>query len=482
MPAEREPSLSASRRRSAPTRSSRHLPARGRRVPNHVPGRQRERGIQIAAGTLDGSRALRSAGPLAESVAQGPRPAAAGAAHADAVGPRTPAQQERYLQAVGLLQRYDRRDNVEKALENPPGARGGAPQFGPRPGRAGARQPRRCSASRRTAHGPTGRIAAAEAARALDPALPEVDITLGETLLATGRTKEAVEAFRRALAQRPDDFEALLGLGRANETDGDDAAAEEAFQRAIELQPSLAGYNQLGLPLQRTRPLSRSRRHVPARGARPRRTATAGAEQPRGRLDHAPAISPARWRHIRKALAIRRSNGDGRGQPRPHAALDGARGGRPRDLEAARYGPQRLPHLGQPRRRLSGPKGRTGRRGGLRALDRAGARNSCASTPPTRGLRLRPRPASPRRVAAGRGGEWNRPSPDRRAEGSRRLLRCRHRRRARRPERRSAGLDPQGRRRRLLPRDPRPPARVCRLAEEPAFRSIVAAPRKAAGS
>jgi Flp pilus assembly protein TadD len=89
-------------------------------------------------------------------------------------------------------------------------------------------------------------IAASDAARALDPGLPEVDVALGDTLRLTGRLHEAIEAYRRALAARPGDVEALLGLGRAASSAGDAATAEAAFQRAIELQPSFRVFNQLG--------------------------------------------------------------------------------------------------------------------------------------------------------------------------------------------------------------------------------------------
>ena len=53
-------------------------------------------------------------------------------------------------------------------------------------------------------------------------------------------------AFRRALAARPGNVEALIGLGRAAQAAGDQAAAEAAFRRAIELEPSFAVFNQLG--------------------------------------------------------------------------------------------------------------------------------------------------------------------------------------------------------------------------------------------
>src|SRR5205807_3785551 len=89
-------------------------------------------------------------------------------------------------------------------------------------------------------------LAAAESATRIDGDLPEVDVLRGETLLATGRAGEAIASFRRATTARPGDVQALLGFGRAAEAAGDDAAAEAAFRRAIELQPSFAVFNQLG--------------------------------------------------------------------------------------------------------------------------------------------------------------------------------------------------------------------------------------------
>jgi Flp pilus assembly protein TadD len=55
-----------------------------------------------------------------------------------------------------------------------------------------------------------------------------------------------VEVFRSAIAARPSDVDAQLGLGRALEAAGDTPSAETAFRRAIALQPSFAVFNQLG--------------------------------------------------------------------------------------------------------------------------------------------------------------------------------------------------------------------------------------------
>ncbi len=202
-------------------------------------------GRQLAANALDGSEIFALQDRLADGVVQDLRLRRGTRRTPTPSGLDTTALQERYLQAIGLLQRYDRRDSVERALamlqalaqERPSSAlvqaalaRANLAMFDFTKDQAFADRA----------------IATSETARELDPGLPEVDITVGETLLLTGHPKEASEAFRRALAANPDKVDALLGLGRALELAGDDAAAEDAFRRAIALQPSFAVFNQVG--------------------------------------------------------------------------------------------------------------------------------------------------------------------------------------------------------------------------------------------
>jgi Flp pilus assembly protein TadD/TolB-like protein len=157
----------------------------------------------------------------------------------------TVSEQERYLQAIGLLQRYDKRDGVERSvqiLEKLAREKPRSPLVQAALGRASLAMfdftKDKTWADRA--------ISASETARGLDPDLPEVDITVGQTLLATGRPKEAAVAFRRALAANPDKVEALLGLGNAANAAGDPITAENALKRAVALQPSFGAYNQLG--------------------------------------------------------------------------------------------------------------------------------------------------------------------------------------------------------------------------------------------
>ncbi len=203
------------------------------------------RGKQIAAAAIDGADLFTLQDRVADGVVhdlslrQGKRRTP------PPTGLDTPAEQDGYLQAIGLLQRYDRRDGVEKALgilqklaaENPQSAlvqaalaRAELAMFD------FTKDPERAARA----------LAASDRARELDPELPEVDVTVGETLFATGKAKEAVVAFRRALAARPGNVEAFIGLGRAAQAAGDPAASQAAFLRAMELQPSFAVFNQLG--------------------------------------------------------------------------------------------------------------------------------------------------------------------------------------------------------------------------------------------
>jgi Flp pilus assembly protein TadD/TolB-like protein len=204
-------------------------------------------GAQIAANTLDGSASdlFSLQDTLADFVARDLH--FPGARRRHTLSPGLDAdQQARYLQAIGLLQRYDRRDAVEQALEILGRLAAERPGSAPVAAALGRASLAMFDFTKDRAWADRA-IASADSARSIDPSLPEVDVTVGETLLVAGRAREAALAFRRALAADADDFEALLGLGRSSESAGDDSDAEAAFRKAIRLQPaSFAAYNQLG--------------------------------------------------------------------------------------------------------------------------------------------------------------------------------------------------------------------------------------------
>jgi len=164
-------------------------------------------------------------------------PARPGGETASTSGLKTASQQERYVQALGSLQRYDKRASVEEAIgllkplavEEP-----GSALVAAALGRAYLFK---FNLTREKGWAEEARSAAARAAL-LDATLPEVDITLGELRLRTGQPAEAVRSFQHALSIRGNDYEASLGLARAEDAAGNETAAEAAYRRAIQLQPS----------------------------------------------------------------------------------------------------------------------------------------------------------------------------------------------------------------------------------------------------
>ena len=90
-------------------------------------------------------------------------------------------------------------------------------------------------------------VQACECASALDPELPEVQLTLGELLALAGKNEDAAHRFERVLAHEPGWPEALAGLVRAREALGDHAGAERACHDAIVARPDAwGGHYELG--------------------------------------------------------------------------------------------------------------------------------------------------------------------------------------------------------------------------------------------
>jgi tetratricopeptide (TPR) repeat protein len=161
------------------------------------------------------------------------------------VGLDTASLQERYLKAIGSLQRYDRAASVDQAiqlLEALAAERPAAPLVQAALGRA-------YLARFNLTHDRKWvdlASSACDRARQLQPALPEVNVTLGELYLRTGKPADAVTAYRRSLAAQPNNFDAMLGLARAYDASGDTKRSEETYKRAIQLQPAhFAGYSKL---------------------------------------------------------------------------------------------------------------------------------------------------------------------------------------------------------------------------------------------
>ena len=155
------------------------------------------------------------------------------------------AAQEDYLKAIGALRRYDVPDSIATAvriLTDLDGKNPGSPLILSALGRAYLNQ---YEVTRDPASADRA-IASCEAARKLDPRLPEVHTILGQVLKMTGKPADATREFERTLAEQPSSIDALLGLADAYRMTGD-PKAEATYRRALALQPSYwAVYNQFG--------------------------------------------------------------------------------------------------------------------------------------------------------------------------------------------------------------------------------------------
>ena len=150
--------------------------------------------------------------------------------------------QQRYLEAVGHLRRYDDEASVDSAIRIL-ASLGQSASVQAALARAYlhkfelTRQPQYAASASE----------AAERALAADPQSLDVNITLGELRRRTGRHMEAIDAFMRVLTQQPTNAEAVLGLAEAYKAAGDSRSAEAQYTRAIALQPNYwGGYNKLG--------------------------------------------------------------------------------------------------------------------------------------------------------------------------------------------------------------------------------------------
>jgi tetratricopeptide (TPR) repeat protein/TolB-like protein len=203
---------------------------------------------QVAAGDLTGpaSDLFGIQDQLAESVARDLRLPAPSRRTPPPTGLPTTEEQERYLQALGNLQRYDKPESVDAAIRLLEGLAATAPNSA----LVHAALARACLHKYTlTKERPWAQraIDGADRAARLDPGIPDAHVTRGLILTATGKGSEAVSEFQIALSQSPNSLEGMLGLAEAYHSVGRNAEAEATLRRAVALQPSYwAVYNQLG--------------------------------------------------------------------------------------------------------------------------------------------------------------------------------------------------------------------------------------------
>jgi len=85
--------------------------------------------------------------------------------------------------------------------------------------------------------------------RALEtnPNQPQVEVSLGMTLLQAGSPNEAADTFRKVLSRFPKDAGAQTGLGMALVQLNQPAAALEPLRRGLQINPDARGYRALGV-------------------------------------------------------------------------------------------------------------------------------------------------------------------------------------------------------------------------------------------
>ncbi len=207
-----------------------------------------ERGVQLAGNTLTGPDADlfaiqdRLAASVVRALDLEPGRRAGDAPPSLA----TADQQVRYLRAMGHLRRYDRVESVDEALGLLEALGAEAPRSAPVQAALARAYLQKFNLTREPRWVDLA-VEAGASARQLDPEDPEVDVTLGTLYTRTGKPREALAAFERALAAQPEHFDALLGLARAQDAAGAAPAAEATYRQAIALRPAYwGGYSKLG--------------------------------------------------------------------------------------------------------------------------------------------------------------------------------------------------------------------------------------------
>jgi eukaryotic-like serine/threonine-protein kinase len=150
------------------------------------------------------------------------------------------------IAAQGYLQRYDRPENLNEAIDLFSSALDHDPGYGL------ALSGLAMAHLRRYEHGldPADLQHArefAERARALDHRMAQVHLTLGGILRTMGEYEAAIGAFETALELEPWSEDALIGLGLSYEAMGEGSRAEATLRRALALRPGWwSGHNALG--------------------------------------------------------------------------------------------------------------------------------------------------------------------------------------------------------------------------------------------
>jgi serine/threonine protein kinase/Flp pilus assembly protein TadD len=151
-------------------------------------------------------------------------------------GTTVPSAYDFYVQGVGYLQRYERPENVEIAIDMLKHAVEKDPAYAQAQAALARAYWYKYNATKEQQWVQQAK-AAVSAAKNLNSQLPEVQLAIGDFHLRTGSYSDAVLAFQRVLELDPEDVDAYLGLGKAYDFQGETDKAEQAFRHAVQISP-----------------------------------------------------------------------------------------------------------------------------------------------------------------------------------------------------------------------------------------------------
>jgi tetratricopeptide (TPR) repeat protein len=144
--------------------------------------------------------------------------------------------QQTYTEAIGLLQRINNEESLERAIRSLESLLSNARDSAAVNGTLGKALLRKYSLTRNRALIDQASVYAERAVQ-LDASEPEAHVTLGELRRVSGHLPEAAVSFQRALVLRPDSLDARIGLADTFDAMGRAADADRSYRMALVLRP-----------------------------------------------------------------------------------------------------------------------------------------------------------------------------------------------------------------------------------------------------
>ncbi len=205
-------------------------------------------GKQISGDTITGSShdVFVLEDLVAASVMQNLRITANAAKHPRSMSLERPADQQLFLEAIGLLQRPKDEKAIDGAITRLESILPNARDSGSLNAMLGRAYLSKYILTQHKDHLAQANMFAERAVQ-LERDLPQSHIVLGEVWLRSGRAAEARGEFEKAVTTQPAMYEGIAGLAAANDALGRAADAERLYEQAITLRPDVAStFNRYG--------------------------------------------------------------------------------------------------------------------------------------------------------------------------------------------------------------------------------------------